>query len=45
MYKVMTITNNIARVHKRTKDIVKAQEIMRELREQGIRTYCIKKEK
>ena len=45
MYYIMKIENHYARVYKKTKSIAKAHELTRELNEQGIRAYYIKKEK
>ena len=44
MYYIMKIENHYARVYKKTKSITKAHELVRELRDQGIRAYYIKKE-
>ena len=44
MYNVMIINNNKAKLHTKTKSIVKATQIQRELQEQGQRVYLIKKE-
>lgn len=44
MYNVMVINNNKARLHTKTKSIVKATQTKRELQEQGQRVYVIKRE-
>lgn len=44
MYNVMIINNNKARLHTKTKSIVKATQTQRELQAQGQRVYLIKRE-
>jgi hypothetical protein len=45
MYKVLTITNHKTKIQAKTKDIIKAQDLVNELREQGQRAYYIKEER
>ena len=45
MYKVLTITNHKTKIHTKTKDIIKAQDLVNALREQGQRAYYIKEKK
>ena len=44
MYNVMIINNNKARLHTKTKSIVKATQTQRGLQAQGQRVYLIKRE-
>ncbi len=43
MYNVMIVKGHKALIHKRTSSIIKAQELVCELREQGHRVYYIER--